>query len=519
MLCELGRAISGSAMNERIRAVASRGRAVLSAGKFKHFLADSAGNISMVFMLTLVPTVAFVGMTSDLGRSYMVKQQITSAIDAAVLVGGRTFDNTGDMAATTTAARQYFGKVLPKNIRASISSIKADAKGNVTMTAKTSVPTMFLGIVGINTIGVQSSANSLAADSAGLDLDLAVVMDVTGSMADNQKLATAKTAANALVNILLPAGVTSTRKVRISIVPFSEFVNIGSYASAATGAPSQTTSSRTTTQGCNYGETQTNSTRTCTRYRNDGVTCRTYTTTYTCSTTNYLNSCMAERLQSTTGHAYDDASPSTSPFHAFTTTSSNSTNCTAPAVQITPLTSDPNVLNAAINALSPAGGTAGHIGTAWGWYTISPNWSGFWPTASRPAPIDPTKTMKAMIIMTDGAYNVHYDANYATDYEGYSGDNSVGNGSSRNQANQVCTNIKNSGVEVFSVGVELGNDTASKNFLLGCVSSPDHLFAVHYYDVVSAIASQTGLVAAFNDIGTRLAVATGTGNKRTRLSQ
>ena len=515
MICDMGRIVRDCWTRTSTR-VGNDGLLKPLAGR-AGFAQDESGNLTMIFGFTMLVTVSFVGMTVDFGRGFAAKSAVDRALDAATLAGGRKFDSSGSMTEAANFAKAYFYKALPKGMNVALTSVKADAQGNISMSAKTNIATSFLGAVGIPALEIKRGSASLASDAGGKDLDLAVVMDVTGSMADNQKLATAKTAANSLVDILLPAGGNGARKVRISIVPFSEFVNVGSYASAATGVANSSVSSYITNQGCNWGETQTSSTQICTQYRNNG-SCRTWSTQSTCSVTNYLNNCMAERLTSS-GAAYSDASPATAPFHAFTTTSSNATNCTAPAVSITPLTSDRAVLTTAINSLTAAGGTAGHIGTAWGWYTISPNWASFWPTASAPAPTDPAKVMKAVIIMTDGAYNTHYDNNYASIYEQYSYNPTAGNGTSRAQAQQVCNNMKAAGVQVFSVGVELGNDTDSKNALLACVSSADNLFSVHYYDVLSAIASQTGLVAAFNDIGTKLAAATGTGNHRTRLTQ
>ena len=56
--------------------------------------------------------------------------------------------------------------------------------------------------------------------------------------------------------------------------------------------------------------------------------------------------------------------------------------CTVPSgSEVMPLTSDVDALKAKINGLSASGGTAGHLGTAWAWYTLSPNWASLWPTA------------------------------------------------------------------------------------------------------------------------------------------
>ncbi len=513
MFCDLGRIMRDSFTRTatRINDDVKSAKGVLGFAKNEH------GNMTMVFGFSMMCAVSFVGMTVDFGRGFATKAAIDTALDQASLAGGRKFDETGSTSEAANMARMYFYKVLPQNIKAKLTSVKVDLKGSISMAASTNIKTMFLGVVGYATLPITASVAAIAQDSGGKDLELAIVMDVTGSMQYNQKLETAKTAANLLINTLLPAGGTGARSVRISIVPFSEFVNVGSYASAATGVASSTTSSYTTNNGCNWGETETSSIPICTRYRNNG-SCRNWGTQSTCSVTNYLNNCMAERLTST-GAAYSDAAPSTTPFHAFTTTSSSATNCSAPAASVTPLTSTKATLLSAVSALAPAGGTAGHIGTAWGWYTLSPNWAGFWPAGSVPAAPNPDKLMKAVIIMTDGAYNTHYDNNYASVYEDNSWNPNAGNGTAGDQALAICNNMKAAGVEVFSVGVELGNDIVSKTRLQNCVSSANNMFSVHYYDVVSAMSSQTGLVSAFNDIANRLNHATGTGQRNTILSQ
>ena len=61
--------------------------------------------------------------------------------------------------------------------------------------------------------------------------------------------------------------------------------------------------------------------------------------------------------------------------------------------------------------LKDGGGTAGHIGTAWAWYTLSPNWSSLWPSAASPSPTARRTCDKIAILMTDGEYNTEYDKN------------------------------------------------------------------------------------------------------------
>ena len=73
-----------------------------------------------------------------------------------------------------------------------------------------------------------------------------------------------------------------------------------------------------------------------------------------------------------------------------------------------PLTEDKDALKAHVQSLTANGGTAGHIGLAWGWYLISPSWNSIWPQASKPLDYDAKHNMKAVILMTDGDFNSYH---------------------------------------------------------------------------------------------------------------
>ena len=589
MFCDLGRIMRDGYTRTATRMIGSGNSMTGRLG----FAKDERGNMTMVFGFSIMCAVAFVGMTVDFGRGYATKAAIDRALDQAALAAGRSFDaggknyanianpnNQNQMKDAGRTATAYFFKALPKNIKAKLTSVKVDAKGSVQMTAVTDMKTMFLGALGMPVMHISRNVTSMAMDTtgggAGMKLEIALVMDVTGSMGQNSKLVTAKAAAKKLIDVLIPPGSTSTN-ARVSIVPFSEYVNAGTYAEAATGVAAATTSNYTCTTSQNVCTTVSNVSSTgkvwnghdwdddenddhhnggghgnngwgnggddghngsgnggsgdwgyrqaisTSRSASSGgglgthQVCTTQIVQATCQRTSYVNTCMAERMAST-GHAYDDAAPSTSLFHAFTTTSAASTNCTAPDSALLPLSSSRTDLYASVDALHAAGYTAGHIGTAWGWYTISDKWTSFWPTGSKPAATDPTKVRKVVLVMTDGAYNLHYDANYASVAEDSSNNASVANGKSAVQAGSICTNMKTAGVEVFTIGVELGTDQAAKTALQACASTSNATVLQHYYEVTSATSSQNGLVTIFTDIAARLASSTGTGNQATRIA-
>ena len=54
------------------------------------------------------------------------------------------------------------------------------------------------------------------------------------------------------------------------------------------------------------------------------------------------------------------------------------------------------------------GGTAGNLGLAWGWRTLSPSWRGLWGDADLPLDYDTDFMEKVVVILTDGN-NEFYD--------------------------------------------------------------------------------------------------------------
>lgn len=188
-----------------------------------------------------------------------------------------------------------------------------------------------------------------------------------------------------------------------------------------------------------------------------------------------INNCATER----TTHAFDDTAPSTTSLGL--NYSSGGTDCIGQT--IVPLTSDKTVLHAMANSLVAANSTAGHLGLAWGWYLVSPNFGYLWPTASQPAAYTAPNLIKAVILMTDGQFNIQYcngvlskDSNNGTSSQKINCN--APNGSSHDQAVALCNAIKTpaNNTVLYTVGFYLGGDTTSLNFLRDCATDPAHFF-------------------------------------------
>lgn len=152
--------------------------------------------------------------------------------------------------------------------------------------------------------------------------------------------------------------------------------------------------------------------------------------------------------------------------------------------EIVPLTSSKSKLEEFFDTATIGGATPGHIGHAWAWYMISPKWSSIWPSDSRPAEYADTGTRKIAIIMTDGEYNTQYS-----------------NATSRAQALALCSNMKASGVTVYTIGfgfstsAQAGDGSSegnAKDLMTQCSSGANHYFFPYDASALSEVFENIG---------------------------
>ena len=182
--------------------------------------------------------------------------------------------------------------------------------------------------------------------------------------------------------------------------------------------------------------------------------------------------CVTERPGS---QAFTDASPVTYPVGA------KASACPRSAVE--PLTHDKAILRTAIADLYADGWTAGHLGIAWSWYTLSPDWSAVWPFNRRTKHGGTEQISRFAILMTDGSFNTRYE-------------NGLGDSSA--QSKWLCDGMKSDGIVIYSVAFNAPE--SSKSVLRDCASSAanfyeattgDELLAV--YDAIAANLDQVRL--------------------------
>ena len=505
-------------------------------GHAAHFARGRRGSMLTWAALLMVPLLGFLGLGVDTARGYLVRARLSQALDSATLAAGRS---NADQAGAEARARMLFRANYPAGYMDAAVTGPSFVFNNTDHTVKSSataeVPTYFMHLVGYGKINV--SVSSEVKRNAN-SLEIALVLDITGSMSGS-KIADLKIAAKDLIDTVVWDD-QSQYYAKVAIVPYSNGVNLDTYAAQVRGAvpsPKSITGASKTdpvvitapNHGFNNGDkvfiagvkgmTQINNnpansptattspqywvvadktTNTFELVRGNGSTANgknwskyasagsIYCTTAGCAYHQFTSAsgssrlfeisiCASERIGA---QAYTDAAPSTAYVGRHYPAGSNP----CPASPIVPLTPDKTTLKSKIDALAIGGSTAGQIGIAWGWYTISPNFGYLWPSGSAPAAYGAPEVLKIAVIMTDGEFNTAY-CNGVIGKDAGSGSGSSSdhincnatNGSSASQALKQCTAMKEKGLIVFTVGFDLDTQSA-KDLMTQCASGPAYAY-------------------------------------------
>ena len=188
-------------------------------------------------------------------------------------------------------------------------------------------------------------------------------------------------------------------------------------------------------------------------------------------------------------YAYSTVAP------ASYTASTASSLCSTPVSgTVLPLTSDKSTLLSMVGGLTTGGGTAGHVGTAWAYYMLSPKWASIVPDGSEAVAYGTANVKKIAILMTDGEYNYTYDNKGIRVGDGNAGPSANGNSSS-GQSIAICNQMKQDGIEVYTVGFDLGGNQNAINTLKNCASDKDKAYIAE---------SGAALKTVFRDIAIKL---------------
>jgi Flp pilus assembly protein TadG len=449
----------------------------------------------MLFALVAAPALLLTSMAIDISRINYVQTVAAYSCDAAAMAAGRY--NVSDVQKNGI---KFFNANFIKNAEnISITPTMSLSNDNkfITCTARGTVPSLFgkfLGIVNFNSTTVVQRLVSKS--------EIALVLDNTGSMENDNKIQGLKNASNQLISSLFQ-GKASDPNIAVSIVPFVATVNIGTANKNWLTNPLDVNlfPKKVPWAGC----VKAASTETGLNMPTDTPPPGRLWPIYYVPTTSSLGNNSDNNYTVRADGTISTRNPPVS-------TVGPNRSCGLP---IQPLTNTVAPLTTLINSMQPVdgGGTFCDLGLGWGWNTISPKWKGLWGALS-PQPYG--ETTKSIVLVTDGENN-WYDGSGAPtgDPTAYSTDaisNRVSNGAlgstkagickSLNCRAQIdermldlCAKIKAQGIRIFTVGFRVSNTQALAN-LKTCASDPKWAFQA---------GDNTQLLANFKSIGDELA--------------
>ena len=432
--------------------------------QFARFAAAEQGNIAVIFAIALVPVLSFVGAAIDYSRAAQARASMQSALDSTALMLSRDLSaGTITTSQISSKAQIYFNALFTNTTTLPSVSVGATYNAStsigstIQLTGTGTYTTSFMKIAGFPTLGIDTSSTS----AWGLTrMRVALVLDNTGSMAQDGKMAAMQTAAKNLVDQLSTLA-KNTGDVYISIVPFAKDVNVGA---------------------SNYNKSwidfsdwdAANGTSTCTA-RNYRGQCT--SSTWTPANHNTWNGCVTDRDQDYDTKNTTPTSGNVGTLFPAEQYSYCNTGSSAYLQPMMPLSYDWSALKTRIDAMKPTGNTNQGIGLAWGWMTLSTG-----DPMNAPAK-DTNYTYKdAIVVLSDGLNTQNRWYSNASQIDA--------------RQKKLCDNAKAqpSNITIYTVQVNTGGDPTS-SVLQYCASSADK-----FYLVTSA--SQT--VSVFKDIGTSL---------------
>jgi Flp pilus assembly protein TadG len=436
-----------------------------------------------MFALMFVALALFVGAAVDIGRWSQARNQTAAALDAAVLAGARMLQlDRKDVDGAIKVAQQYYAENTKGRTEVFDSTPTFNAINNnsgFTGTSHAYMKTSFLGFARVSTLPLNIYSEAALPDKP---LEIAMMLDVTGSM-KGDKIEDLKLAATDLVNIVIPDG--GSAKVRVSLVPFAETVRLpATSVSKAMGSPVKVVK-KTSGSGNNQRTYFYNRSEDCVveraghdKYTDAAPGTGSYVLPFRKETARVTASQVSSVLIDNSSSATEGSNVAfqwksgsglkQSEKDSLTSAANSFASCpVSTAGTLVPLTKDKTLLKNKINGLELAGSTAGQIGTAWAWYTLSPNWNTLWDTSSA-ATAYGGDTQKIAILMTDGEYNMQYDSNGIS--TGATGAGSAANTDSSSQARALCTEMKKK-VMVYTVGFALGGNQTAIDTLNHCATN------------------------------------------------
>jgi Flp pilus assembly protein TadG len=390
------------------------------------FRGDTRGNVAPIFAIAMLPIIGLTGTAVDYSNANAARTAMQAALDSTALTLSKEA-NGMTQTQLNEKALQYFTVNMhnseAKNVTVTpVFSTPQSGSFNLVVTANASVDLRFMRVFGQTSLPISSSAEV----KWGIKrLELALVLDNTGSMAQSGKMTALKTASHNLLTTLKNAA-KKLGDVKVSIIPFDVTVKPGTaYKNEFWIDFGQNGISKNSWEGCVQDRDKTN-----------GV-----------------------------NHNTKDTTPVQGDDHTwFPAVQCGSLVTLMPLTDVFDSTGFTN-LNDKIDAMNPAGNTNTTIGLVWGWHSLTSNLP--LTQATDPAPdLD-----KVIIMLTDGD---NTEDRWSTTQSQIDA-----------RMQMACDNVKAANIRVYTVRVINGNSS----LLQGCATAPNMYYDVQQASQLNSVFS------------------------------
>lgn len=420
----------------------------------------------MILMMILV-----CGIGVDLMRNEMERTNVQATMDRAILAAA-DLDQTLDPGGVVN---DYFAKAGLSEFLTSVTVDDGLNYRTVSAVAGGSSPTQFMHLMGVDELHVPAAGT---AEERVENVEISMVLDISGSMGRNSKMANLQDAARAFVDTVIQEKTGDL--ISISLIPYTAQVNAGPDI---------------------FDELNT-------RHLHNYSHCIDF------EANDFLTSTISFTKQ------YEQMQHFEEGYDYYSSRQIGNPGCPQQDYErIVPFSQDKTSLKATIDDYRARANTSIHLGMKWGVALLDPSFRPITQAliqdskvdnvfSDRPKAYEDVETIKTLLLMTDGEnvnttriqpwyYNSNSEYVHWSKYPLYWYLNNHNAGSWSNwrytkytsgQADTMLSNIcdaaKDKGIIVWSIGFEVTNHSAG--VMEDCASSPSHFFRVEGIEITEA---------------------------------
>jgi Flp pilus assembly protein TadG len=191
--------------------------------KAAQFRSNRDGNVAMMFSIALLPLLAAGGSALDYGRASNARAELQNAVDSTVLAMAKRSPLLNDTQLRTEAAAHFRAVLNQRQDLAMLPITVVRTDKRLSITATGDLPMSFMKVFGVDRLTVGSLSE---ASIEQRKVELALVLDNTGSMSRLSKMDELKKATKNLINAAEASAPAGSGMIKMALIPFDTKVKL-----------------------------------------------------------------------------------------------------------------------------------------------------------------------------------------------------------------------------------------------------------------------------------------------------